>query len=306
MTTATLIAVFSGTLGAADPSLLSLVMPDATLLADVNVAQAKASPFGQYVLTTLLQEQAQKFQQFATLTGFDPRQDVSELLLASNSAAGNKTGLILALGTFDAAKITAAAQVAGAGIETYSGVAIIEDPQKQNGLVFLSSTLAVAGDLASVKAAIDRRAGGPTIPAALAAQVSQLSSAEDAWIISTVAPSTLRPPAAVAGAAGVNLQNAVQNIQSASGGVKFGSVVVVTAQAQSDTPQDAASLGAVLQLLASMAQLSAAQHPEAAAVAQSLAVTTQGSTVKITLSVPEDQIQQLVKPKAAARKVVQM
>jgi len=56
----------------------------------------------------------------------------------------------------------------------------------------------------------------------------------------------------------------------------------------------------------SMAQLQAAKHPEAAALAQSLAVTTQGITVKITLSLPEDQLQQLVKPQAAARKVVQM
>jgi hypothetical protein len=55
-----------------------------------------------------------------------------------------------------------------------------------------------------------------------------------------------------------------------------------------------------------MAQLSASKHPEAAALAQSLVVTTEGSTVKITLSLPEAQIQQLVKPKAAARKVVQM
>jgi len=35
-------------------------------------------------------------------------------------------------------------------------------------------------------------------------------------------------------------------------------------------------------------------------------VSTQGSTVKITLSLPEGQFQQLVKPKAAARKAVQM
>jgi tellurite resistance protein len=304
--TATLLAVFSGALPAADPRLLSLVMPDATVLADVNVDQAKASPFGQYVLTTLLQSQAQKLQQLATLTGFDPRQDMDELLLASASTPGNKTGLALALGTFDPAKIAAAAQSAGAGVETYSGVSIIEDPKQQNGLAFLDSTLMVAGNLASVKAAIDRRAVGPSIPAALLAQVNQLSATEDAWAISTVPPSTLRPPAAAPPAAGVNIQNALQTIQSASGGVKFGSVVVVTAQAQTDTPQDASSLGAVLQLLVSMAQLQASQHPEAAALAQSLVVGTQGSTVKITLSLPEDQIQQLVKPKAAARKVIQM
>ena len=164
----------------------------------------------------------------------------------------------------------------------------------------------VAGDLANVKAAIDRRAGGPTIPAALAAQVNGLSSTQDAWAISTVPPATLKPPAAVTPAAGAGLQSALQKIVSASGGVKFGSVVVVTGQAQAATPQDASSLGGVLQLFVSMAQLQAAKYPDAAALAQSLVVTTQGSTVKISLSVPEDQLQQLVKPKAAVRKVVQM
>jgi tellurite resistance protein len=305
LATATLFAAFSSALPAADPRLLNLAMPDATVLAGVNVDQAKATPFGQYVLATLAQSQDQKLQQLAVLTGFDPRRDVHELLLASGSAPANKTGLALALGTFDPDKIAAAAQSAGAGAETYGGVSIIEDPQHQNGFAFLDSTLVVAGDLANVKAAIDRRAGGPTIPAALAAQASQLSSAEDAWAISTVPPSTLRPPAA-APATGINVQNALQKIESASGGVKFGSVVVAAGQAQAATPQDASSLGDVMKLFVSMAQLSAAQHPEAAALAQSLVVTTQGSTVKITLSLPEDQIQQLVKPKAAARKVVRM
>jgi hypothetical protein len=302
--TATLLAAFSGALPAADPRLLNLVMPDATILAGVNVDQAKATPFGQYVLTTLLQSQAQQLQQLATQTGFDPRQDVHELLLASTSVSGNKTGLALALGAFDLGKIAAAAQAAGAGAETYGGFSIIEDPQHQNGFAFLDSTLVVAGDLANVKAAIDRRAGGPTIPTALVAQVNQLSSAEDAWAISTVPPSTLRPSAAGSPAAGPNVQNALQKIESASGGVKFGSVVVVTGQAQAATPQDASSLGDVMKLFVNMAQMSAAQHPEAAALAQSLVVTTQGSTVKITLSLPEDQFQQLVKPNAAGRRRV--
>jgi len=305
-TAATLFAVFSGALPAADPQLLHLVMPDATVLAGVNVDQAKATPFGQYVLTTLLQSQDQQLQKLATLTGFDPRRDVHELLLASTSAPGNKTGLALARGVFDPAKIAAAAQPAGAGVETYGGVFIIEDPQHRNGFAFLDSTLVVAGDLANVKAAIDRRAGGPTIPTALAAQVNQLSSAQDAWAISTVPPSTLKPPAAAPPDAGAKLQNALQKIESASGGVKFGAVVVLTGQARTATPQDASSLGDVLQFLVNMAQLQDSQHPEAAALAQSLVVSTQGSTVKITLSVPEDQIQQLVKPQAAARKVVQM
>jgi hypothetical protein len=303
LTTAALAAVFSSALPAADPQLLNLVMPDAKVLAGVNVDQAKATPFGQFVLT-LAQPQDQKLQQLATLTGFDPRRDVHELLLASGGAPGDKTGLALARGAFDSAKIAAAAQLAGAGAESYGGVSIIEDPEHQNGFAFLDSTLVVAGDLANVKAAINRRAGGATIPAALVAQVNQLSSTQDAWAIATVPPSTLKPPAAAPQLSGVNLQNAFQKLQSASGGIKFGSVVVLTGQAQADTPQDASSVGDVLKLLVSIAQLQASQHAEAAALAQSLVVSTQGSTVKITLSLPEDQIQQLVKPKAAARRVV--
>ena len=306
LTIATLLTVFSGALPAADPQLLNLVMPDATVLAGVNVDQAKATPFGQYVLTTLLQSQDQKLQQLATLTGFDPRQDVHELLLASTSAPGGKTGLVLARGIFAPDKIAAAAQSAGAGAEVYGGVSIIEDPQHQNGFAFLDPTLAVAGDLANVKAAIDRRSGGPTIPAALVAQVNKLSSTEDAWALSTVPPSTLRPPSAAPPAAGADLGNALQKIQSASGGVKFGSVVVLTGQAQAATPRDASALGDVLKLFVNLAQAQASNHPGAAALAQSLVVTTQGSTVKITLSLPEDQFQQLVKPGAAGRKVVHM
>jgi hypothetical protein len=278
-------------------------MPDATVLAGVNVDQAKATPFGQYVLTTLLQTQDQQLQQLATLTGFDPRRDVNELLLASTSAPGSKTGLVLARGAFDPAKIAAAAQAAGAGAETYGGVSIIEDPQHQNGFAFLESTLVVAGDLANVKGAIDRRAGGTTIPVALAARVNQLSSTQDAWVICTVPPSTLRPLSAAPPAGAANVQNALQKIESASGGVKFGSMVVVTGQAKAATAQDASSLGDVLRFFVNMA---ASQHPDAAALAPSLVVSTQGSTVKITLSLPEDQIQQLVTPKAAARKVVHL
>ena len=49
LTTATLTTVFAGVLPAtaADPQLLNLVMPDAKVLAGVNVDQAKTSPFGQ-------------------------------------------------------------------------------------------------------------------------------------------------------------------------------------------------------------------------------------------------------------------
>src|SRR5208283_5279089 len=100
--TAALATLFSGVLSAADAQLLNLVMPDVKVMADVNVEQAKASPFGQYVLT---QVETQQLTQIATLTGFDPTKDVFELLVAGNGAAQH-SGLALALGNFNVATIT--------------------------------------------------------------------------------------------------------------------------------------------------------------------------------------------------------
>ena len=112
--TATLFTAFSGALSAADPQLLNLVMPDAKVLAGVNVEQAKGTQFGQYVLNQL-QTQDAHMQQLVALTGFDPRRDVRELLVASDGVPGGKTGLALAKGNFDVAKITAVAIAAGCG-----------------------------------------------------------------------------------------------------------------------------------------------------------------------------------------------
>src|ERR1019366_7580016 len=133
---ATLVATSCGVLPAkaADPQLLGLVMPDAKVLAGINVDQAKATPFGVYVLGQIA-PQDQGLQQLATLLNFDPRRDVSELLVAS----------------------TAAALLAGAKSENYNGINILEDPKQTNGAAFLDATLVVAGDVANVKAAIDRQ-----------------------------------------------------------------------------------------------------------------------------------------------------
>src|SRR5215472_6743239 len=93
------VAVASG----ADPQLLNMVMDDAKVMAGVNIEQAKTTPFGQYVLSQL-PAQDKHLDEVITLTGFDPRRDVRELLLASPSS-DSKSGIALARGIFDIAKI---------------------------------------------------------------------------------------------------------------------------------------------------------------------------------------------------------
>jgi hypothetical protein len=289
--TATLLTAFSGALSAADPQLLNLVMPDAKVLAGVNVEQAKSTQFGQFILNQLQTHDAQ-MQQLVAMTGFDPRRDVSELLVSSDGVAGSKTGLALASGNFDIAKITAAATVAGAATEVYNGFTILEDPKnKEAGIVFLDATKVAAGDIASVKGAIDRLKTPQPLSAAVGVKVSQWSLSQDAWAIATVPPDSLVP-------AGQGAQNPMVNVgksvQAAAGGVKFGALVVFSGEAQCDTAQNAKTLGDMIQLLINMAQMQANLDPTAAALIKSVTVTTNGNLMKIQASLPEDVFQQLL------------
>jgi len=284
--------------GAADSQLLNLVMPDAVVVAGANVAQAKTSPFGQYILQQIQSSSDPGLQKLIAATGFDPTQDVSETLAASNGS--KQTGVLLARGTFDPSRIATAATTDKAIVENYNGVSIIEDPGKTFGLAFPSSSIAVAGDLADVKAALDRVSAPSSLPASLMVQINQLSGTQDAWAISTVPLSTFHPnaqgPAKSAAAAvpGLNGQGVFQAIQSASGGVKFGANVVVSGQAQADNAQDAQSMSDALKLLASLAQLQAGKEPALAAVAQSVQISSSGATLSVSLSIPEATLEQLM------------
>jgi hypothetical protein len=296
--TVALAGFFAATLPAraADPQLLNLVMPDAAVLAGVNVDQAKTSTFGQYVLN---QVQSTDIQKLAAATGFDPTRDVHEIL-AATGPAGSKTGMVVARGTFNAVQIAAAAAAhGGTTTESYAGLTIIEDQKQTHGVAILSSSLAVAGDVASVKAAIDRlKSTTSSLPAPVVVQINQWSNSEDAWVISTVPPGTLNPSAGTPSIPGVGpgaaANTALQTIQSAAGGVKFGDNVVVTAQATSDNEQDAENLANTVKLLAAVAQMQAQNNPTLKTLSQSLNVTTKGTVVNISLSMPETQLQAML------------
>jgi hypothetical protein len=130
------------------------------------------------------------------------------------------------------------------------------------------------------------------------AAVTQLSTTEDAWGISEVPPPAFKPPANAP-----NLPNVpstvFQNVQQSSGGVKFGAQVAVNAQLVADTAQNATALGNVLQFLINLGQMKEQQNAPAAAALQSFQISTSGTTVTITASIPEADLEALANFKAS-------
>ena len=290
---------FIGWLGAADQQLLNLVMPDAKVLAGINVDQAKSSPFGQYLIRQIQANDAH-FPQIVTATGFDPTRDLDELLIASNAAQPHAGNLTLARGIFNASQIGTAAKNAGGLVQTYKGITIIGDSKGAEGFALLTGTLGVAGDLAGVKAAIDRQTAPTTLPAALLVAVNSLSTTEDAWAISQVPPPTNIAPPHVPNFPALP-PNAFQNIQQASGGLTFGSNVVLTAQLQTATPQDATALAGVLQFLANLGLMKAQQDAALGTALKTLMFSASGSTVNVSASLSEPEAEALVQFKPHAK-----
>ena len=289
---------WTGGLQAADTQLLNLVMPDAKILAGVNVSQAKTSPFGQFVISQL-QSQDQRLQDVITKTGFDPRSDLDELLLASNGKQSNPSHLTLACGTFNVAQIQAAATAAGATSEVHKGITIVENLKHGQAFAFLSPTchsgfsIAVAGGVADVKGAIDRQTAPATVDAGLLVTANHLSATQDAWAVSLVPPPAIQPPANAPNVPAVP-STVFQNVQQAHGGIRFGANVMLNAQLQADSAQNASALANVLQFLLNLGQMQAQQNSQAAAALKTVKITTSGNMVNVSADVPEAQAEAVI------------
>jgi hypothetical protein len=299
-----------------DPTLLALVPPDAKALAGIQVSQAQSTPIGQ-ALVAQIQLDANANNAMAA-AGFDPRRDLREILASFGAAAadGNTQAVLIGRGSFHPDKIAAAAVAVGATLSTYRGVQLIESKPSGQGrglgpaganssgmIAFLDASTMLAGDPASVKAAIDRHSAHAVFSGPLADRARLMGMSNDAWII-TVAPASGASPAAALGAqVDGPFANILQAALQFSAGLKFSAAqVTLSAEVLTRSPQDAQSMADVLKFAVQMLrqnrpQGNASPGPSLADAAQ---ISTVGSAMHVLVSVPEQQLEQLFLPRAAA------
>lgn len=291
---------------AADPELLNMVMPDAKLLAGMNAGSTFMSPFGQFLVAKLATRDTET-QKFTAATGFDPLQDMSEVLFAATGDASRPVGLLLVRGKFNADKIRAAvaANLSSTKVQSYAGTTVLSGmdakTNRVQALAFVGSSIAVSGDLAAVEAALDRNRAAPAaqiaIDPALLAQANQLSSTEDDWLVSTGSVASSLPPNTTAPAGpAAQMLPILKNIQSFTGGLKFGTNVQMTAQAVTSDAQSATALAAAVKLGVTFVSAlggNNAQFKDLTQLLQAIEVNTSGSMVNLSLAIPEAQLEAL-------------
>jgi len=296
---------------AADPNLLRLVMPDAKVVAGLQVSETRNSAFGQFVLAHM-QLEDESFKKFMAQTGFDPRRDVSEIVMASNweQATPQSRWLVAARGTFNVPMIASAAQSNGGVTANFQGVDILTytpapvpgasaqvQPQSQNGIAFFDGSNAVMGDVDSVKAAIQRRQSKTAASGKLLAKVREVSAKNDFWFV------TLVPISEFAGAMpDPNLSSAMKGnvlgaIHEASGGVRFGETVNISGEAVTRSDKDAQALVDVFRFIAGMIQLNRQNDQTVGQVAtllDTMDLKTANNVMTMSLAIPEKQLEQMI------------
>lgn len=292
----------SSALGA-DAGLLNLVMPEAKVIAGMDVARAKSSPFGQLFMKNM-NLRDEDLVRFLALTGFDPARDVTEVVIASvdtNTSAGANS-ILLVRGNFDGARLRAALVRNGLSVlQVVTGVEILAKKGEKGAVAFVDASLAVAGDAAAVKAALERRAGGMGLPAATYAKAQDMSRENDVWMVTSLPVSQLAekmPENAPGQLNGMMKGDLFRAVEQASMGVKFAATMLhLTMEAAVRSDKDAIAMADVARFLAGMVQLNR-DKPEVAALASafdSMKLTTQARNVRLTMSMPQVEIEKLVK-----------
>lgn len=311
-------ALLIGLIGAAaasaavDPGLLNLMMPDAKFVSGIQVEASKASPFGQYVLSQMQSDDA-NFSKFTAETGFDPRRDLSEIVIGTAGTSEAPTVLIAGRGVFDPARIIAAARASGATITSYKGFDLLthESDKTMGAIGFLDTRTALMGTLPAIQAAIDRGPGTSALPTAVTDKVRQLAASNDAWFYST-GPVTdfFTGKIADANLNGAMQGNLLQAVRQASGGIKFGSGDIrLNGEAVTRSPEDAKALADVVRFIAGLVQLNRDSNDQAQKIAtlvDAMQLTVSANAMQLSLVIPEDVAEKMFMPQVGPRSKARM
>lgn len=288
----------------ADTNLLSLVMPDAKILSGLRVSAAKSSRFGQYVLS-LVKSEDPGMQKFIAETGFDPRRDLNEIVVATAGTSEDPTVLIAGTGVFNPSQVLNVARQRGTDVSSYHGFDLImHEGPKGSDTIAVNADTALIGKVDVVKAAIDRMGAPVALPSDVQARVQATSTANDAWFVSTGPAMDFFAGKITDPKLNQAMQgNLLQAILQASGGLKFEAPpsggVLITGEALTRSEKDASSLADVVRFVAGLIQLNAGSDQraqQAASVLHNLQVTTSGATTRLSLSLPEEYVEQLFMP----------
>jgi len=156
-----------------------------------------------------------------------------------------------------------------------------------------------------VREVIDRRGTGTGPDPGLRARIDRASAMYDFWAVSTVPVSDMAGKVPSGQLSGVMQGDVLRGVLETSGGLKFGPDIVIAGEAVTRSEKDATALADVVRFFVGLAQMSAQKDPKAAAslaFLQKLELTSQGNVMRLSLAIPEAELEKAIQQGIASAK----
>lgn len=263
-----------------DPVLAALIPGDSVMLAGARMEEIRATPVYKRLL---IRQRLQELDKFAAETGFDPRKDVRELLMASNG----KDTVVVARGKFPGTGIPSAKKL------IYKGYTLFEN--EEGAYAVLDTTTAVAGKTLAVRSAIDQyKSGNRNAAAALLRKAQEVPGPNQIWAVSIGWGNFLERAAPETGNA-ANFGKIFRSLENTTFAADLRTGLNATATGLCTTEQDARTLHDALRGLVGLGRLSVPDNqPELARFYDGIKVEQQQRSLKITVSEPLDLLDKLL------------
>lgn len=262
-----------------DPALATLIPPDAVVLAGVKADVLRSTEFYRRFVLSRPQPQLDNF---VKRTGLDPRQDIWELLLASDG----KSMVTMARGKFSPAGLEPRLSQGGAQRFPYKGYTLIGS--EEAAVVFMNASTALAGPASALRATLDRREAGSTAPKALLDRVAAIPATCQVWVVATGPFDKFNLPTSRTGNLSIPPQM-FGSIQSVVAWVDLRTGLDFAATIEGATPEDAKRVHDALKGLIGMGRLSTpdGKH-ELLRLYDSIGVEQQERSVRVKANIPMD------------------
>ncbi|MDQ6707463.1 MAG: hypothetical protein M3Z85_15985 [Acidobacteriota bacterium] len=267
--------------GRVDPVLAQLVPATAVSLFGARMDQVKSTPLYQKLVA---QKKLPQLDRFAAETGFDPRRDVRDLLVASNG----KDTVALARGTFRLGNLQDVHKTDYKGYTLY-----IRD---DNGYALLDGSTAVAGTLPGLHAALDQyKSGTRSATAALLARAESIPGQYQVWAVSIGGADFIARNMPQSGNA-ANFSKIFRSLENTMFEADLRNGLDAIAQGNCQIAKDAKDLGDAARGLVGFGRLSVPENqPELLKLWDGIHVDQKDKNITIAAKISQDLLDRLVR-----------
>ena len=257
--------------------LTDLLPPDSKVVVGIRVRSLVLSSVA-HTFASQAQAAAEGWLKTIPLDGIDLLRDIDEILIASTEKGPTPSPVVVVTGRFDLARLVE-------GATRYHGTPILAgETDTDNAVALLDNGIALIGNPGRVRAAIDQR-GKNRIDAALNDRITSLRQRYDVWGIGDGAG--FMPPFA-----DLNVAESIDRFQF---GMQMASGLELSAEIHARSLEDAKKLGSAFSMMSAILK-----GANASKGSSKFEVEMEGATLKLTASVPDEDLKKIIEAETAA------